>query len=275
MRDYPCVLDVAASPTEPIVVVTAANRSYHTREGGKGVLESWSLQTGKRLQVFTIESKSCTQINTVVFNHNGAMLITGGGDGMIRVFDMMTCTPIMVWQAHSAQLTCLRLSSDETTVMSFGLDGIINEWNVHRVGTVVRSFKFPFSSSSSSSSSSSVSSTSLRPEFNISGPYFILSDVIAHAPHIDNGTRCDVGLYSIHDLLPKQFLCGHTGNVMSVDWNANKLVMGSSDHTLRLISLVPRSAGQSAAPSTSSSVFVSSFRSFEGTLTRKKLPKAT
>ena len=88
-QDYPCVLELASSPTDAVFVSSSASRVHDTLEGGKGVRSSvqrarldadrhalpqelilWSLQTGKRVNTFHIES-SLSQVNSMVINHNG------------------------------------------------------------------------------------------------------------------------------------------------------------------------------------------------------------
>jgi len=59
----------------------------------------WDLAYGKKTHVFNFDSKA-SQVNHAQFNHNGNMLVTGGADGMVRVFDMATLQSIMGWPAH-------------------------------------------------------------------------------------------------------------------------------------------------------------------------------
>jgi len=85
------------------------------------------------------------------------MLVTGGADGFVRVFDVDTqkvrvstkfggvhstqfhvSQAIMGWPAHEGQVSHVHFSTDETTLISCGLDGIVKEWSVHRIGKVLR-----------------------------------------------------------------------------------------------------------------------------------------
>ena len=77
---------------------------HDSLRGAQGVLSVWSLKKGRRIKVMPVDSE-LTQVNSVVFNHNGNMLVTGGADGCVRLYDMVTCSPIMKWQAHAGHVT--------------------------------------------------------------------------------------------------------------------------------------------------------------------------
>ena len=141
-KDFPVVLALASSPSDPFLVTSAATRSHSTHDGGRGTLEAWDLTTVRRSLTFTVDS-ALSQVNSLVFNHNGNMLVTGGGDGMVRIYDMSTKKPIMGWPAHAGQVSAVRLCGDETTVISSGLDGRIVEWSLHRIGRIIRQFSTP------------------------------------------------------------------------------------------------------------------------------------
>ena len=226
-KDCPRVIDLAASPSDALVVTASATKFYDSLEAGKGNLTTWSLQNGKRIQEFSIESAK-TQINCVVFNHNGKMLMTGGADGMIRLFDMHTYSPIMGWPAHDGQVSCVRFNTDETTVASCGLDGQIIEWSLHRVGKKIHTI----------------------PMVNQEG--FTKWPV----------TRCEVALESQNSLFlttcappdqvafvyeatlptPVQLIEGHTGVVTTLDWHLSLQLCatGSADNTTRVWQLKER-----------------------------------
>jgi WD40 repeat protein len=59
-------------------------------------------QTGRKINAFPILDETNmlseqSQINSLAFNHNGNMLLTGGSDGTVRVFDTITSQCIMRW----------------------------------------------------------------------------------------------------------------------------------------------------------------------------------
>lgn len=58
------------------------------------------------------------------FNHNGSLLVTGGIDGVVRVFDMSTnYSSIMKWKMDDSDLSCVRFSRDETAVYTVSATG--------------------------------------------------------------------------------------------------------------------------------------------------------
>jgi WD repeat-containing protein 91 len=191
-------------------------------------LEVWSLQSGKRVQSFSYESKT-PQINCVVYNHNGNMLVSGGADGMIRVFDMGKNVPLMGWPAHdSGQLSSVRFSSDETSIISTGLDGVIAEWSLHRVGKLVRSYKIPHPLTYRTN-------PVVRCELAVDSDaeFLLLSSSNAFNSAL---------IWSVASgrTLPAQAIsAGHSGPVLTVDWHpaAHHILTGSADHTARLITL--------------------------------------
>ncbi len=264
---YNRVLDVAASPTDPLFVCAVASKYHDTLPGGRGILESWSLQTGKRVQSFRVESSKhshSAQVNCVVYNHNGNMLVTGGCDGMIRVFDVgKTDVPIMGWAAHTGgdsgaggggaaggtsigggsagggvhQVSSVRFSSDETSIISTGLDGIVAEWSLHRVGKLVRSYKIPQHQTYRTGGAGGAGGTVTRCELAVDADaeYLLLSSSHAFswaAPYSVASGRTN----------PIQAITGHAGAVLSVDWHpvTHQIVTGSADHTARLTTLIPR-----------------------------------
>jgi len=41
---------------------------------------------------------------------------------MIRIYDMSTCSAIMGWNAHDAEVLSVQFSDDETSIFSMGKD---------------------------------------------------------------------------------------------------------------------------------------------------------
>jgi WD40 repeat protein len=72
-------------------------------------------------------------VNCLAYNHNGSMMAAGGSDGMIRIYDMSSCSPIMGWNAHEGEVISIQFSYDETSVFSMGSDNKISEWSIHRI----------------------------------------------------------------------------------------------------------------------------------------------
>jgi WD40 repeat protein len=65
-------------------------------DGGSGSLQTYSTKVGRLVSALRTDPGG-RRITTLSFNHNGNMLATGGADGFIRVFDMITSQAIMGW----------------------------------------------------------------------------------------------------------------------------------------------------------------------------------
>jgi WD40 repeat protein len=99
-------------------------------------------------------------VRSVVFNHNGSLLLCGTADGMIRLFGMETCplrgfaspvhaaadmssyTALMGWRAHEGAVLAVRFSADETSFFSLGADAKLLQWNVHNMGRVEMTYEY-------------------------------------------------------------------------------------------------------------------------------------
>ena len=225
--DFPTVLALASSPSSPFLVAATATRAHSTVEGSRGLLEAWDVSRTSRALTFTVESV-LSQVNCVVFNHNGNMLVSGGADGMVRIYDMATKKPIMGWPAHAGQVGSVRLCSDETTVISSGVDGRIVEWSLHRIGRQIRILSLP--------SPLVVSKDVVRSELAIENEneHFVLSS----APLSAGGMWSNAAfLYSIRQPRPVQALSLLAGSVSTVDWHGGGVgvvACGGSEGSVRL-----------------------------------------
>jgi len=255
------VLDLACSPTDGLFVSASASNN-----SGRGELCAWDLFTGSKLGVYPSASASSSSssssassassasssqdaIHSIVINHNGNMMVSGGGDGVIRVFDMSTRQVIMAWQAHQGQLSSVRFGSYETSVVSVGTSGQAVEWSLHRTDKVLRRCPLDISVPHSSSL--------VRPElsFDLNSHYFVVSDPAASSSSSSSASvsafssssasvsasRYDALIYDITRSSLVQRIPGHSGAITSVDWHPhNLLITGSEDYTARISTLVPR-----------------------------------
>ena len=225
--DFPAVLALASSPSSPFLVAASATRAHATIEGSRGLLEAWDVSRMSRALTFTVESV-ISQVNTVVFNHNGNMLVSGGADGMVRIYDMATKKPIMGWPAHVGQVASVRLCSDETTVISSGVDGRIVEWSLHRIGRQIRILSTP--------SPLAATKELVRSELAMDSDneYFVLSSAPLSVGGLWNNAAF---LYSIRQPRPVQALSLLSGSVSTVDWHGggvSVVACGGSEGSVRL-----------------------------------------
>eukprot|EP00743_Colponemidia_sp_Colp-15_P006657 GILK01007177.1.p1 GENE.GILK01007177.1~~GILK01007177.1.p1 ORF type:complete len:630 (-),score=108.43 GILK01007177.1:19-1908(-) len=238
--DMPRIIDIASSPTDPtFVTAVAAVASSSSTSVTPGRLLVWDLKTSRVEKILPLQP-SALQINTVRYNHNGNMLVSGGVDGMIRIFDTVSCTPIMGWPAHQGDVLSVRFSSDETTVFSLGTDGKVLEWSLHKIRKVLQTFSFNGVYSSNGSAPQPVSVADMV--FDHEGKHLLVS-----SPY-NSGV-----IFQMNQPDPIQRLGGHNGPVTSVDWHPTMhlCLTGSADHSIRVRKVVSRTTLRTS-PSSSS-----------------------
>ncbi|CAO3668363.1 unnamed protein product [Umbelopsis ramanniana] len=147
----PKVTQISCSPAESVFVSAASNATYGTLGASAGSLISWNLKTMQKQQTFELEgSEASSVINTVQYNHNGQLLVSGNDQGFMRIFDARTIKPIMEWKSESQAATCFaQFSFDETSIMDVSANGMLTQWSVHKPGVSLSSVKlagFPPSS---------------------------------------------------------------------------------------------------------------------------------
>jgi WD40 repeat protein len=189
-------------------------------------------------------SHECSQVNSIVLTHNANMLVSGGADGMVRVWDTRTSQAMVGWSAHAlSAVSCLRLCADETTVLSAGLDGSITEWSLHRMGKVLRELVLPVRPPAASAGPAYASSVGFlaRPEFALDprNKFAALSEGFGWRVADGLDTLPRAFLYDLSKPLPVQAIQGHAGPVLSVDWHpsADLIATASVDHTARLVAI--------------------------------------
>lgn len=113
-----------------------------------GTLYALNLNTNKTESKFNLDS-GAGPILSCNFNHNGKMIVTAGADGYIRVFDIGLPSPIMTWKAHEGCATSAYFSSDENTIFTTGMDGLVCQWAAHKLGKLDSKLKIPYHSQNS------------------------------------------------------------------------------------------------------------------------------
>lgn len=69
-------------------------------------------------------------INCCCFNHNGQVLLTGGVDGVVRIFDVQQQRCISQWDAHVGEIRGIQYNSNFTSFYSVGTDNKLIEWSM-------------------------------------------------------------------------------------------------------------------------------------------------
>jgi hypothetical protein len=81
------VTQLSCSPSESVFVSAASNAIYGSQNASVGSLVSWNLKTMQMQQSFELEgSEASSVINTVQYNHNGQLLVSGNDQGLIKIF---------------------------------------------------------------------------------------------------------------------------------------------------------------------------------------------
>ncbi|KAF9344168.1 WD repeat-containing protein 91, partial [Mortierella sp. AD094] len=100
-------------------------------------------------------------VNTVGFNHNGQLVVTGDVAGMIRIYDIRSLTRIMEWSASSQPILSCTFSFDETSIYSVDKQGQLSQDSVHKSDHRIDSYPLQgFTSSTLSSAMMMVTSSS-------------------------------------------------------------------------------------------------------------------
>ncbi|CAG8672148.1 11514_t:CDS:10 [Funneliformis caledonium] len=147
----------SCSPVESLFACSGSPRSIDDAciKSVTGSLITWNLKTMTIQDKFMFEASSnspsslpLTPIETIKFNHNGQMLVTGDKSGGIRIFDIRTLTPIMKWNISSASksggnsvICSSQYSFDENSIYVVEESGELSQWSVHKPGLAISQSK--------------------------------------------------------------------------------------------------------------------------------------
>ncbi|KAM9972200.1 hypothetical protein ACTFIW_003559 [Dictyostelium discoideum] len=212
--EFPRVEDIACNPNGNSFATSSINNGRTD-----GVVYTWNLRTLKTEEKL---SSSGAVINSMSFNSTGTLLSTGCVDGTIRIFDIKSGSPIAGWQAHSNEILSVQFSSDENRLYSLGKDGKLYQWNIHSMGKPVKEYDYPGFLVDPHRTT--------KISFNHNQSSFLV------------GTNNKFALlYNIDQSSPILQISGHTGPVVTCDWNSSSqsdvIITGSLDKTIRLTKL--------------------------------------
>ncbi|XP_070539797.1 WD repeat-containing protein 91-like [Ptychodera flava] len=204
-----------------------------------GNLAYWDLKTMRIQHLLPVESNTAC-INCTQFNHNGHLMVTGGSDGQIRLFDMHRCECILRWHAHTGEIYCVQFSPDENSVYSMGADGKFINWSAHRPGqkicelTIHAGATGPFVLSGYSGYKQVQTPRGKLFAFDVEGTHILTcatdGGVIYKLPNSTAG------------LTRTLTLLGHRTPVVSVDWstamNCGLCLTGSMDGRIKVTTLL-------------------------------------
>jgi WD40 repeat protein len=206
----PWILDIAFDPSSTAGSQLAVSAAPAVRTQS-GELQIWNVPVEKVERLLPVEPVP-TRFNSIKFNHNGSLLIGGGSDGMIRVYDASRSGAIMGWPAFPNNLgvASICFSASETSIFSLSSDGrSVTEWSIHRVGEALRKFTMPENSPKTafpfSNQNIAVSASKMA----------VVYGGMAHVLSLDSAEACPAVV-----TIP---------GVSAVDWDENTLVCGGMD----------------------------------------------
>lgn len=74
-----------------------------------------------------------------IFHPSQLLLVSGGDDSQIKIWDLISKTCVATLQAHFSAVTSLAISEDGWTLLSAGRDGVVVLWNLKnyaRIATI-------------------------------------------------------------------------------------------------------------------------------------------
>jgi WD40 repeat protein len=121
------------------VVFPAAGAIFYTAGDDKGV-KAWKLASDSPVRTFPHPNT----VNALAYNKTGTLLLTGCGDGRLRLFDLAKGVQQREIIAHKVPnqtaIYCVAFSPDDKQVIAGSMDQSLTLWNVAD-GKMVREFK--------------------------------------------------------------------------------------------------------------------------------------
>jgi WD40 repeat protein len=206
-----------------------------------GALMCWDVKAMKTERSLPLDPAP-TAVNCSAFNHNGNLLVTGGADGMIRLYDMAQWDVLMGWQAHIGEVYSVQFSCDETTVYSLGEDGKLTQWSLHHIGQRVADL--PISPEAANPLRGTSFDEKARVCESIPVPRGRLFAFDSEGQHLltcgsDHGLVSKIANNTLYSAMT---LGGHLAPVVAVDWSTamhcGACLTGSLDSTVRVTTLL-------------------------------------
>jgi len=126
----------------------------------------WNATTGEKMQDFIAsEGHFPPSVNSVAFSPDGKLALSGGTDGTVRLWDIMSRTELKRLKGHTgfAGALYVAFSHDGKYILSGGDDGLLKLWDASS-GEEIRAYRGYSGSSSGSTLVAGVSMAHLLPD---------------------------------------------------------------------------------------------------------------
>ncbi|CAG8494094.1 9330_t:CDS:10 [Diversispora eburnea] len=159
---FPRVKQISCSPVGSLFACSSSPKKSMddgSDGGATGALITWNLKTMSIQDSFTLDSSisksglPVVPIETIKFNHNGQLLVTGDKAGCVRIFDIRSLSPIMEWNLSrigggsnkkgSGVICSSQFSFDENSIYVVDEAGDLTQWSVHKPGFIVSQSQLP------------------------------------------------------------------------------------------------------------------------------------
>lgn len=117
------VSSVAFSPDGRCIATASGVRA--TPDAGPGGAKIWDSRSGRLLQTL----HHAGVVASVGFSPDGARIVTGGDDGMAKVWDVATGAELVSFMAHTRELRGAAFSPDGLRIVTCSLDGTAKVWD--------------------------------------------------------------------------------------------------------------------------------------------------
>ena len=117
-----------------VELTTAGDLRKVISRAGNSELKSWDIT--EKLEISSIDTHR--DITCLLCPSSGKYVITGHGDGIIRVTDMKSFEEVAVLYGHSQGVNCIRATNDSLHLVSGGWDNLIIAWSLEYMREVAR-----------------------------------------------------------------------------------------------------------------------------------------
>ncbi|GFR95075.1 WD repeat-containing protein 91 [Elysia marginata] len=129
------VTDLSSSPSGQQFVCATADHCPFSSDIAtvSGRLLQWDLRTLKLERTLVVDSPVCNAVTCSSYSQTGHLLLTGGADGFVRIYDANQQRPAVKWQAHSSPIYSAVFNGDRS-VLTIGAHGKLCEWSLTKPG---------------------------------------------------------------------------------------------------------------------------------------------